>query len=307
MENIPSNVIIKTNYFYTKRMLSFHFFPTIIERIMNYIKKYQKNYKNLEIEAKLGRFEFEGEFMKNLEKINEIFVIPDNIKKTFNEKFNFVTGVYPRNFFLIWSALEKEARLIGANIECIKPIIYKDILYKGNKRKSIIFRDGKLIEEVIRKEDKENINVRNNGFDFRITCSKEMPTEIDEKKDLLENIREKYRIRYQLSLYRVDLTLSKDKNKNKEYYEIEIEMNLLRKELDGVKQVNENKIREILYSFIQNIFNLYSVLMPEAIVYNAKREKKMNNEKSSNKRLKDEEIKSIFGNYFKNNLYKIEK
>ena len=33
----------------------------------------------------------------------------------------------------------------------------------------------------------------------------------------------------------------------------------------------------------------------------------MNNEKSSNKCLKDEEIKSIFGNYFKNNLYKIEK
>ena len=308
MEKIPSNVIIKTNYFYTKRMMSSHFFPTIIERIIKYIKDYPKNYENLEIEAKLGRFEFEGEFMKNLEKINEIFVIPDNIKKTYNEKFNFVAGVCPRNFFLIWSALEKEAKLIGANIECIKPIIYKDTIYKTNKRKSEIFQNGKLIkEEIIRKEFKENINVRNNGFDFRITCSKEMPTEIDEKNDEIENVREKYRMSYQLSFYRVDLTLSKDKNKNEEYYEVEIEMNLLKKELIGVKQIDENKIRAILDRFIQNIFNLYSVLMPEAIVYNAKREEQMNNEKSSNKHLNDDEIKSIFGNYFKNNLYKKDK
>ena len=310
LEKIPSNVIIKTNYLYTKRMMSSHFFPIIIEKIMKYIKDYPKNYENLEIEAKLGRFEFTGASMKNFEKINEIFVIPDNIETHFSvNKYNFVSGVSPRNFFLIWNALEKEAKLNGANIECIKPIIYKDTIYKGNKRKSEIFQNGKLIkEEIIRKENKEHINVRNNGFDFRITCSKEMPTDIDQNEEKnVENVREKYRISYQLSFYRVDLTLSKDKVKNEEYYEIEIELNLLKNELVGVKQIDENKIRAILDRFIQNIFNLYSVLMPEAIVYNAKREEQMNYEKDSNKRLKEEEINSKFGNYFKNNLYKKDK
>ena len=78
-EKIPSNVIIKTSYAFTKNLMAPHFIPTIIEQIMQYIKEHPRNYENLEIEAKLGRFEFKGDYVKNFERINEIFVIPDSV------------------------------------------------------------------------------------------------------------------------------------------------------------------------------------------------------------------------------------
>ena len=188
-EKIPSNIIIKTSYASTKNMMAPNFFGSIIDQIMQYIKDNPKNYENLEIEAKLGKFEFKGEAVRNFERINEKFIIPDlPYSKNSQNQFNFVAGVAPRNFFLIWSALEKESKLNGANIDCIKPMIYKDFLYTGNKRKSQVFQDGKLIkEEIIRKENKKHINVRNSGFDFRITCSEEMPTDINEELDKIEN------------------------------------------------------------------------------------------------------------------------
>ena len=304
MEKIPTNVIIKTNYAFTKNLMATRYFQTIINQIMKYINEHPKNYEYLEIEAKLGHFEFKGEAVKNLAFISEIFVIPDSIKVPHsNNKFQFVAGLNPADFFLINSALEKESKLRGANITSIKPMIFKDTIYTGNKRKSEIFQDGKLIkEEIIRKENKHHINVRNNGYDFRITCSEEMPTDIDELNDKIENVREKYRVSYQLNYYRVDLTLSKDTNG--EYYEVEIEMNLLKRELTDVNHIDEPKIRAILDRFIQNIFNLYSVLLPESIDFNAKHEEKMSNEKGKDKHFNPEEIHNIFGNYFKNNLKK---
>ncbi len=304
MEKIPTNVIIKTNYVFTKNFMNSGYFQSIINKIMKYIYEHPKNYEYLEIEAKLGRFEFTGESVKNLSKIQEIFIIPD-LKNSFSNsnKYTFVAGLSPADFFLINSALEKESKLIGANINCIKPMLFKDTIYTGNKRKSEIYQNGILIkEEVIRKENKEHINVRNNGLDFRITCSEEMPTDIDEEKDQVENVREKYRISYQLSYYRVDLTMSKDKNG--EYYEVELEINLLKKELIGVNHIDDLKIRAILDRFIQNIFNLYSVLLPDAIDYNAKHEEKLESEIGNNKHFSPEEIQNKFGNYFSNNLIK---
>ena len=306
-EKIPSNVIIKTSYAFTKNMMIPRYSSSIIEQIMQYIKRYPNNYENLEIEAKLGRFEFKGEAMKNFEKINDIFIIPDSIRtQDHKNKYNFISGVCARNFYLIWSALEKESKLKGSNITCIKPMFFRDTIYSGNyngnKRKSEIFKNGeKIKEETIRKENKEHINVRNNGCDFRITCSKEMPTEIDEKRDKLENVREKYRTSYQLSFFRVDLTLCKDKSG--ETFEVEIELNKLRDELIRVKPIDENNIRLILDRFIQNIFNLYSVLVPESIAYNAQQEEQIKNELGLNKHLKKEEINNTFGNYFQNNLF----
>ena len=306
-EKIPSNVIIKTSYAFTKNMMIPRYSSSIIGQIMQYIKRYPNNYENLEIEAKLGRFEFKGEAMKNFEKINDIFIIPDSIRtQDQKNKYNFISGVCARNFYLIWSALEKESKLKGSNITCIKPMFFRDTIYSGNyngnKRKSEIFKNGeKIKEETIRKENKEHINVRNNGCDFRITCSKEMPTEIDEKRDKLENVREKYRTSYQLNFFRVDLTLCKDKSG--ETFEVEIELNKLRDELIRKKQIDENNIRLILDRFIQNIFNLYSVLVPESIAYNAQQEEQIKNELGLNKHLKKEEINNTFGNYFQNNLF----
>ena len=92
-----------------------------------------------------------------------------------------------------------------------------------------------------------------------------MPTEIDEKTDKVENFKEKYRTSYQLSFFRVDLTLCKDNNSQS--YEVEIVINKLKEELLKGKQINEMNIRLILDRSIQNIFNMCSVLMPEFIAY----------------------------------------
>ena len=299
-EYIPSNVIIKTAYSYTKQLLTSHYFNSIIDKIIQYIKDHPNNYECLEIEAKLGRFEFKGDAVKCLERINETFIIPDNLKTSNpNSKYFFNAGIIPKDFYLIWSALDKESKLNGANIECIKPQTYKDILYNTNKRQSAIYLDGqKIKEETIRKENKMNINVRNFGYDFRITCSEEMETEIDEKNDVKESERDKFRVSYQLSYYRVDLTISKDSKNNEYAYEVEIELNKLKEDLIREKRFNEQKIRTILDRFIQNIMNLYSVLLPESIFFNSKHEEEINNKNHLN----NGEIESKYGNYFKNNL-----
>ena len=311
-EKIPSNVIRKTSYLYTKNLLSLRYFNSIIDQIMQYIREHPNNYGNLEIEAKLGRFDFKGEGLKVLEKIKETFIIPESIKSTPTNKFIFNAGIPQKDFFLIWSALDKESKLNGSQIECIKPQTYKDeiynTIYKTNKRRSFIYQDGQLIkEEIIRKENKKNINVRNGGYDFRITCSEEMPTEIDKDNDTLDKERDKFRISYQLSYYRVDLTISKESNNNDYGYEVEIELNKLKSELDKVKKIDEYKIRAILDRFIQNIMNLYSVLLPEAILNNSRHEENLNYELGLNKHLSPQEIESRYGNYFKNNLQRKEK
>jgi hypothetical protein len=233
---------------------------------MQYIIEHPNNYENLEIEAKLGRFVFKGDSVRVLEKINDIFIIPDDIKSSnSNYKYSFNSGISQKNFFIIWSALDKESKLEGSNIECIKPQTYKDTMYitsyKATKRKSIIYQDGEAIkEEIIIKDNKKNINVRNCGSDFRITCSEEKPTEIDPRNDKQDIERDKFRISYQLSFFRVDLTISKESNNSEYGYEIEIELNKLRNQLKGVKKMDQKTqitIRTILDRFLQNIMNLY--------------------------------------------------
>lgn len=311
--SVPSNIIIKTSYTYTKQLLASRYFNSIIDQIMQYIIQHPNNYDNLEIEAKLGRFVFKGDSVKVLEKINDIFIIPDDIKSSNNNsKYIFNSGISQKNFFLIWSALDKESKLEGSKIEYIKPQTYKDTMYttsyKATKRKSIIYQDGEPIkEEIIIKDNKKNINVRNFGSDFRITCSEEKPTEIDPKNDHQDIERDKFRISYQLSFFRVDLTISKESNSNEYGYEVEIELNKLRNQLKGFKKMDQNAqftIRTILDRFIQNIMNLYSVLTSEAILNNSKHEEFLNYQLGNNNHLSPNEIQSKFGNYFKNNLKK---
>ena len=303
-EKIPTNVIIKSSYLFTKDLLKPRYIYSIIDQIMDYIHQNPNSYENLEIEAKLGRFEFKGDSVKAFEKINEIFIIPESIKpSTPGNKYLFNAGILQKDFFLIWSALDKESKLIGSNINSIKPQIYQDIIYNTNKRRSLMIEDGQPIrEEIIRKENKKNINIRNGGYDFRITCSEEKPTEIDENQDIKVNERDKFRISYQMSFYRVDLTISKESNKEEYGYEIEIELNKLKSELDKKKKIDENKIRTILDRFIQNIMNLYSVLMPGAIYNNLLHEEQLNYDLNYNKHLNPTEVQSRYGNYFKNNL-----
>jgi len=300
--SVPSNIIIKSAYEQTKELLRPRYFDEIIDQIVQYIKEHPNHYENLEIEAKLGRFEFKGDQVKVLEKINETFIIHDNIKTSNPDtKFFFNAGIPLKDFFLIESSLDKESMIEGKNIvkKIEPPKTYKDILYTTNKRQSLIYIDVKKVgEEIIRKENKKNINVRNGGYDFRITCCEEIKTEIDKKKDFIKSERDKFRVSYQLSYFRIDLTISKNSKNDNEYaYEIEIELNKLKTELLREERLDEKKIRTILDRFIQNIMNLYSVLLPKTFYLNSKKENYPNH-------LTDEEIESKYGNYFRKNLTK---
>ena len=56
--------------------------------------------ENLEIEAKLGHFEFRGQGVKALEKITETFIIPESIKSSnASNKCVFNAGISQKNFF----------------------------------------------------------------------------------------------------------------------------------------------------------------------------------------------------------------
>ena len=297
---IPSNVIIKSIYQHTFNLLKPNYFHLIQEKIISYIKENEKNSDFLEIEAKFGMFEFRGSAVKELSKIEETFLIPENIPKQGESYYQFNAGLTPDKFYLIWNAVEKESKLKGANIDFLGTFTSKDIMYNTNKRKSILIHDGKEIkEETIRKEDKKQINVRNYGNDFRITCCKEMPTDIVEN-DKEESVREKFRVSYQLSFFRVDFTISKD-SRNNYAYEIEIELNQLKVELKK-KPINYDTVFLILDRFIQNIHNLYSVLIPRATYEFYIASERSSYENRENKHFRPDEINNIWGNYFKNNL-----
>ena len=119
-EKPPSNVIVKTSYPYTHNLLNAKYFNSIIDQIMQYIYPHPDNYEYLEIEAKLGRFEFKGDGVKVLEKINEIFIIPERVKPSIpNNKFIFNAGISQKNFFNFECIRQRKS------VACLKYPIYK--------------------------------------------------------------------------------------------------------------------------------------------------------------------------------------
>ena len=265
-QRIPSNIIIKSIYNLTRPALCPRYIPSVINDIINYIYKTQPNYyDNLEIEAKLGHYEFKGNKIIGYHFINEPFRIPDFIKSPTEYGFNFKSGISPDHFYLIWSAVDQEAKNPSAGIIPLGTFTYKETHYKSGKRRSCEYRDGKLVgEAIIRKEEKRNFNIRNCGNDFRITCSKEMPTDILEGEDIVEMERNKFRVSYQFSFYRIDFTITTSSNESFPSYEVELEINKLKellKENNGA--VDFGIISTILERFMQNIINLYTAISPE--------------------------------------------
>lgn len=301
-EKIPSNVIIKSLYHYTKPLMSPNYINTIINTIIQYIRGNPGNYQNLEIEAKFGVFNFTGD-IKEYSRIGETFIIPDFPGKG-NIDHQFKAGISPRKFYLIWGAVDTESKLIGSNIDFLGAITINETHYKNNKRRGIIYEgDSAVKEEIIRKENKKNINIRNFGNDFRITCCKEMPTEVVESDEQEQQTqRKKFRVSYQLSYFRVDFTIAKESNADEYTYEIEIEVNKLKTELVGKKNIDYERVGAILDRFIQNILNLYSVLVPGAVDEKANHSEQLEYEFGLNKHLHSSQIENIFGNYFKNNI-----
>lgn len=292
MDRIPSNIILKSQFNMTKP----HFYPKyqieIINEIMRYISSTDQHYyDNLEIEAKLGHFEFKGSAIMSFARIQETFLIPEFLKmKEF--AYEFAAGISPDCFYLVWNAMEYEVAIPNSEIKSLGAMTYHETHYKSGKRKSIIYRNGEEIgEEIIRKENKKHFNVRNFSNDFRITCSREMPTDISED-DVEEMQRKKFRTSYEFSFYRVDFTITTTSKTgfSVPVYEIEIELSQLKTFLAN-QPINFEALKTLLERFIQNILCVYTTTTIESVMMITK---KKNSDSS----------KSIFGNYLENNIPK---
>ena len=91
-----------------------------------------------------------------------------------------------------------------------------------------------------------------------------MPTDILEGEDIVEMERNKFRVSYQFSFYRIDFTITTASNESFPSYEVELEINKLKellKENNGA--VDFGIISTILERFMQNIINLYTAISPE--------------------------------------------
>ena len=290
-ERIPSNIIVKSIFHITRPYLLPKYIPSVINDIISYIYQTEPMYyDNLEIEAKLGHFEFKGTKLNGYYYINEAFRIPDFPKIPQEFGMIFKSGLGPEKFYLIWSAIQNESKIINSGIKDLGAQTFKEIHYKSGKRSSLIYKEGKLVkEEIIKKEGKRHFNIRNCGNDFRITCSKEMPTEILEDEDVIEMKREKFRVSYHFSFYRLDFTITNSSNESFLSYEIEIEINQIKELLKNNNgKINYDEISTVLERFMQNILNLYTATTPESFSFISSK--------------KENKFKNQFGNYLEHNV-----
>ena len=282
---IPNNIILKSLYTKTLPLLSPNYINDIVENITEYILNTDPiYYRNIEIESKLGYFEFLGEKSKIFSLINETFKLPDIKSKDF--LYNFKATISPSNFFAIWNAIERESYIKNSGIIRIEPLNIVDKINYDGIRLSKIYKEGEFIKkEIIKKEDKVNFNVRNYGNDFRITCSKEIETDFNENESF-RLTRDKFRVSYQFSFFYIYLTISKNSLEPDNYcYEVEIEI----KNLDKLIGKNNNwkfDLKRVLVRFIENILNLYTAILPDC--YNLISQ--------------EENFKNCYGDYLQNNI-----
>ncbi len=282
---IPNNIILKSLYTKTLPLLSPNYINDIVENITEYILNTDPiYYRNIEIESKLGYFEFLGEKSKVFSLINETFKLPEIKSKDF--LYNFKATISPSNFFAIWNAIERESYIKNSGIIRIEPLNIVDKINYDGIRLSKIYKEGEFIKkEIIKKEDKVNFNVRNYGNDFRITCSKEIETDFNENESF-RLTRDKFRVSYQFSFFQIDLTISKSSLEPDNYcYEVEIEI----KNLDKLIGKNNNwkfDLKRVLVRFIENILNLYTAILPDC--YNLISQ--------------EENFKNCYGDYLQNNI-----
>jgi hypothetical protein len=258
---IPSNIMVKSSYQMVNRKQP-HYIDDVISQLYTYIyiNTNPTYYPNLEIEAKLGKFNFIGEYVHCMEYIKETFQIPNYDGRDSKRKIEFKSGLDESQFYTIWYYVDKEAHIPNSEITKCEPLNIKDVFYQSKKRKSLIYKNNTLVmEEVIRKEDKVNHNIRDGGNDFRITICKEMKTDITDS-DIEISKRDKFRVSYKFKFFRLDFTIVSASVDNciEITYEIEFE-------LYGFKLLDHNiyqryeDFRYLLYRYIENIFCIIKI------------------------------------------------
>jgi hypothetical protein len=204
-----------------------------------------------------------------LNEIKEPFRIPNfhmadrNINYLY--KYDFISGLDEKQFYSIWYFIDKESERSGSDIIKLEPVNIKEVHYRSGIRKGFHYKNGVEIKrELIKKEDKMHINIKDGGNDFRITSCKENEfTESDiPYDDSPTTAREKFRTSYKFGYFRLDFTIVttyKDANSDNisgVTYELEFEFAELSHFLEAYKNSYED-FRKIFYRFIQNISCFY--------------------------------------------------
>lgn len=209
-DDIPKSIILKNQYKLYKTIKPKHIKNTS-EELYNYILLTDKLlHSRIEIEVKLGKVLFEGNY-KLFEYINDPILLPP-LQNQSQNKITFQSDI-PKYFNLIQYYINKEIEVgIGIGIKDIQPIqprLYKE-LYFGDTRHIFIYENGKIIsEEVNQKVNKKHLNIKyNQDMDYRITACVESPKSIN-KNEVIKSYREKLRTSYKFQFFQIDFTIVK--------------------------------------------------------------------------------------------------
>jgi hypothetical protein len=299
-ERIPSNIMIKSSYYMNQSKPANYISETISEIYYYIMKINPSEYNQIEIEAKLGTFDFKGSCLHGFKDIKDTFKLPlyNKSDRNYNYfKYDFKPGLDEDTFMTMLYLVKEESKRKGSDILPIEPIYYKEIHYQSGIRKSTIYKNGtKVSEELILKKKKHHINIRNFGKDFRISsCLEEKQSKVD-FNDVPTLFRDKFRISYKFRYFRMDFTIvtqggEQEYSSNKEaIYEVEFEFEELHNFLKNEFK-NFDDFQKMFLRFIQNIFCIFELINPESIDSHIK---SMKNSHKDN---------SIFGNYFEKTLF----
>lgn len=271
---IPSNIMLKSAYNNFHKREANYILETILE-LYNYIYFHckQSEWESIEIEGKLGKFDFKGDFVYLMQFIKEPFKIPifeRNASFGYNYKYDFVSGLDESHFYSIWYFIDKECDRQGSDIIRLEPINIKETHYKSGARLGVYYKNGQPVKkEIIKKENKMHVNIRDNGNDFRITSCKETKLNEISYEDVATNYREKFRASYKFRFFRLDFTIVAN-HKDQEHstqgdvtYEVEFEFDELSKFLRSESCRNFEEFKMMFLRFIQNLFCLYTASSTE--------------------------------------------
>lgn len=267
---LPSNIMMKSAYHFYQSSEA-NYFTESINELMSYIYQYDSSdWSNIEIEAKLGFFDFKGAYVRCYQSLNDIFKLPiiDRASQHYQHyKYDFNAGVKENQFYSLWYFVDKECFFKDSEIIKLEPVNYKETHYQSGIRRSIMYQNGMAIkEDYIHKKDKRHINIRNRGNDFRITACMEEKQQGIMSDDIPLNYREKFRASYKFKYFRLDLTIVSsfkdlDSTTPKSIsYEVEFEFEELKTCFDSNKIED---VQKVFMRFIQNIFCFYYVMSPE--------------------------------------------
>jgi len=210
-------------------------------------------------------------------------------------KYEFQSSLDENQFYAIWYFIDKEKDKFPQEIKLVEPTNYKETHYKSGKRKSVIFKGGEFIrEDVIKKEDKMHLNIRDNGNDFRITSCVEMKTDIT-NEDEENGCRDKFRVSYKFRYFRLDFTIvssfSKESINRVITHEVEFEFAELKDFMKPENCRGYDEFKIMFQRFIQNVQCFYKSSSQEfykSIFGNTVKIKGPN--------------ESIYGDYFEKNI-----